>query len=129
MEVAHFSLGSPPPLPEASAPHCRLPEASVSRTEVPLQPRRVAMLRLPPVNTRPFMVEEAVVALRRLTDRPPAKVLVAVVEVALKVEAEMKPPATRLRVTSTRPENVDVAVVEVALNESATATPATESLA
>ena len=51
----------------------------------------------------------------RETSKRPAKVEVAVVDVALKYEAEAKLPTTRLRKMSTKPEKVEVAVVEVAV--------------
>ena len=47
-------------------------------------------------------------------ESPPAKVEVAVEEVALKVLAEAKPLTTKLRETSMKPAKVEVAVVEVA---------------
>jgi hypothetical protein len=93
------------------------PVESVSRVEFPLQLRREAM-RSPPFNTEipPAKVEVAKeeVTAKVPIDAPPWKVLVAVVEVALKREAEMNPPETRLPETSKSPAIVEVAVVEVA---------------
>jgi hypothetical protein len=61
------------------------------------------------------------------TFSPPAKVEVAV-EVALKVEAEMNPPATMFLPTSNKPEKVEVAVVDVAVKLLPNISPATESI-
>ena len=65
-----------------SVPQMRLPAASVSRAW--LQLRTVWSWRPPPVRTRPFTVDDAEVALRRVVERPPANVEVAV-EVEVRV--------------------------------------------
>ena len=90
------------------------PLESVSRVLLPLQLRTVESLSPPPVITKPpAIVLDAVVEVipRVPSERPPLKVEVAVVLVALKVEALMKFPTTRFLDMSTRPEKVEVAVV------------------
>ena len=87
VEVAHFSFGSPPSAP-ASAPHWRLPDASVSKTVVPLQLVKVETLREPPVIASPpakVDVARVEVTAKVPVERPPAKVEVAVVEVPVKL--------------------------------------------
>ena len=74
--------GKAAPEPVASVPQMMLPLASVSRASV--QERTVCICSPPPVRTRPFTVEEALVALRRVVWIPPANVLVAPVLYALK---------------------------------------------
>ena len=64
------------PTVSTSVPQTTLPAESVSRS--PEQEMRVATLRPPPVRTRPFTVEEALVTLRRAVSIPPANVEVAV---------------------------------------------------
>ena len=80
-----------------SVPQMRLPRESVSMVDAPVQLARVEMRSPPPEMTNPpAMVEEAEVLVtpRVPTDSPPAKVLVAVVEVALKVGAVTRPVKT-----------------------------------
>ena len=76
--------------------------------------------RQPAVKFIPFeKVEVAVaeVALKRFIESPPAKLLVAVLEVALNVLAATKFPTTKFLEMSTSPEMVEVAEVEVAEKE------------
>ena len=67
----------------------------------------VPSMELPPEMVRPLLEESPTV------ESPPLKVEVAV-EVALKRDAETKPPVTRLPRMSTSPAKVEVAVVLVA---------------
>ena len=121
------------------------PDASVSKVLLPLQLRRVEMRSPPPVMTSPpAIVEEAEVEVtpKVPAETPPTKVEVAE-EVALKDEAEINPPATRLLRTSRRPESEEVAerlvtekipakelvaVVEVAVKKEELTEPATTAV-
>ena len=69
--------GSACPVAVLSVPQIMLPEASVSRVFDPLQLRIVWSLIPPPLMTKPFIVEEADVVLRRVVEIPPANVEVA----------------------------------------------------
>ena len=78
--------------------------------EVPEPNAEKRLLKSPlPVTFNPLLENSPAV------DSPPENVEVAVVEVALNVDAEINPPATKFFETSRRPANVEVAVVEVAL--------------
>ena len=84
VEVAHFSFASPPPAPESSESQKIAPAVFVPSTLVPLHP--VTLVR----RTLLSLVRESTVI-------PPAKVEVAVVEVAwttpiIEVEAVMNAP-------------------------------------
>ena len=101
VEVENFV--SLTPLIPISAAQITLPFASV--LSLPLFPSpeqaelpRVEKVNPPPVKTTPFRVDEAV-ELMRDRDNPPPKVEVAVVDVAMKVEALTESANTPLPVT------------------------------
>lgn len=71
---SEFATDVTTPDAPASEPHWMLPKASVSKTDAVLQPVSVEICKPFALITRPFMVEEADVALSRVSCTPPVKV-------------------------------------------------------